>query len=192
MKRYYMNKVFAKNNGSFEFDSVELDYNVYTYENDEDVIKKLVTKLGGEYELLTRTMIMHPSMHVMIPVMVFTKQFASCKEDEMLLGVYSSVKDSSLSVEKFYKVLQLLNWSKLLNGTDFTFHIAEKDTIRGFVGSSMDEDKNNIVIEGHYLIATFESWEYFHRMDENFEVMNFEYIYLHMIDGTWKILIKVY
>lgn len=192
MKRYYMNEVFAKNNGSFEFDSVESDYNVYTYENDEDVIKKLATKAGGEYELLTRTMIMHPSMGFRIPVMVFTKPFASCKEDEMLLGVYSSVKDSTLSVEKFYKVLQLLNYSKLVNGTDFTFCIAEKDTIRGFVGSSMDEDKNNIVIEGHYLIATFESWEYFHRMDENLEVMNFEYIYLHMIDDTWKILIKVY
>lgn len=133
MKRYYMNEVFAKNNGSFEFDSVESDYNVYT-----------------------------------------------------------SVKDSTLSVEKFYKVLQLLNYSKLMDGTEFTFQIAEKDTIRGFVGSSMDEDKNNIILDGHYLIATFESWEYFHRMDENFEVMNFEYIYLHMIDGTWKILIKVY
>lgn len=187
-----MNKVFAKNNGSFEFDSVESDYNVYTYENDEDVIKKLATKLGGEYELLTRTMIMHPSMGIRIPVMVFTKSFASCKEDEMLLGVYSSVKDSTLSVEKFYKVLQLLNYSKLVNGTDFTFHIAAKDTIRGFVGSSMDEDKNNIILDGHYMIVTFESWEYFHRMNENFEVMNFEYIYLHMIDGTWKILIKVY
>lgn len=190
MKRYYMNEVFAKNNGSFEFGSI--DSNLYTYENDEDVVKKLATKAGGEYELLTRTMIMHPSMGIRIPVMVFTKTFASCKEDEMLLGVYSSVKDSTLSVEKFYKVLQLLNYSKLANGTDFTFCIAEKDTIRGFVGSSMDEDKNNIVIEGHYLIATFESWEYFHRMDENFEVMNFEYIYLHMIDDSWKILIKVY
>ena len=59
-----MNEVFAKNNGSFEFDSVESDYNVYTYENDEDVIKKLATKAGGEYELLTRTMIMHPSMGI--------------------------------------------------------------------------------------------------------------------------------
>lgn len=190
MKRYYMNEVFAKNNGSFEFGPI--DPNVYTYENDEDVIKKLATKAGGEYELLTRTMIMHPSMGIRIPVMVFTKPFASCKEDEMLLGVYSSVKDSTLSVEKFYKVLQLLNYSKLVNGTDFTFHIAEKDTIRGFVGSSMDEDKNNVILDGHYLVATFESWEYFHRMDESFEVMNFEYIYLHMIDGSWKILIKVY
>lgn len=190
MKRYYINEVFAQNDGSFEFGSI--DPNFYTYENDEDVIKKLATKLGGEYELLTRTMIMHPSMHVRIPVMVFTKSFATCKEDEMLLGVYSSVKDSTLSVEKFYKVLQLLNYSKLVNGTDFTFHIAAKDTIRGFVGSSMDEDKNNIILDGHYMIVTFESWEYFHRMNENFEVMNFEYIYLHMIDGTWKILIKVY
>lgn len=117
---------------------------------------------------------------------------ALTKWREMFQGVYSSEKDSTLSIEKFYKILQLLNYSKLVNGTDFTFHIAEKDTIRGFVGSSLDEDKNNIVLEGHYLIATFESWEYFHRMDENFEVMNFEYIYLHMIDGTWKILIKVY
>lgn len=187
-----MNKVFAKNNGSFEFDSVESDYIVYTYEKDEDVIEKLATKLGGEYKLLTRTMIMHPSMGIRIPVMVFTKSFASCKEDEMLLGVYSSVKDSTLSVEKFYKVLQLLNYSKLVNGTDFTCQIAAKDTIRSFVGSSMDEDKNNIILDGHYMIVTFESWLYFHRMDEKFEVMNFEYIYLNMIDGTWKILIKVY
>ena len=185
-----MNEVLAKNDGSFEFGSI--DPNVYTYENDEDVIKKLASKLGGEYELSTRTMVMHPSMSVRIPVMVFTKTFVSCEEDEMLLGVYSSVKDSTLSIEKFYKVLQLLNYSNLVNGTDFTFCIAEKDTIRGFVGSSLDEDKNNIVIEGHYLIATFESWEYFHRMDKNFEVMNFKYIYLHMIDGSWKILIKVY
>lgn len=98
----------------------------------------------------------------------------------------------ALSIEKFYKILQLLNYSKLVNGTDFTFHIAEKDTIRGFVGSSMDEDKNYMVLDGHYLIATFESWEYFNRMDEKFEGMDFDYIYLHMIDGSWKILIKVY
>lgn len=189
MKRYYMNEVIAKN-GSFEFGHI--DPNVYTYENDEGVIKKLATKAGGEYELLTRTMVRHPSMGIRIPVMIFTKPFASCKEDEMFLGVYSSVKDSTLSIEKFWKVLVLLNYSKLRNGTDFTFHIAEKDTIRGFVGSSLDEDKNNIVLDGHYLIATFESWEYFHRIDESFETMNFEYIYLHMIDGSWKILIKVY
>lgn len=56
----------------------------------------------------------------------------------------------ALSIEKFYKILQLLNYSKLVNGTDFTFHIAEKDTIRGFVGSSMDEDKNNIVLNWLY------------------------------------------
>lgn len=185
-----MNEVIAKN-GSFEFGPID-DQNVYTYENDEDVIKKLATKAGGEYELLTRTMVRHPSMGVRIPVMIFTKPFASYKEDEMFLGVYSSVKDSTLSIEKFWKVLVLLNYSKLRNGTDFTFHTAEKDTIRGFVGSSLDEDKNNIVLEGHYLIATFESWEYFHRIDASFETMNFEYIYLHMIDGSWKILIKVY
>lgn len=185
-----MNEVIAKN-GSFEFGPID-DPNVYTYENDEDVIKKLATKAGGEYELLTRTMVRHPSMGIRIPVMIFTKPFASCKEDEMFLGVYSSVKDSTLSIEKFWKVLVLLNYSKLRNGTDFTFHIAEKDIIRGFVGSSLDEDKNNIVLDGHYLIATFESWEYFHRIDESFETMNFEYIYLHMIDGSWKILIKVY
>lgn len=113
-------------------------------------------------------------------------------KEEMFQGGYSSEKDSTLFMEKIFKILQLLNYSKLLNGTDFTFDIARKDTIKSFVGSSMDENKDNIVLEGHYLIATFESWEYFNRMDKNFEVMNFDYIYLHMIDGTWKILIKVY
>lgn len=114
------------------------------------------------------------------------------QKPKMFQGVCPLEKNSTLSIEKFYKVLQLLNYSKLVNGTDFTFHIAEKDTVRGFVGSSLDEDKNYIVLNGHYLIATFESWEYFNRMDENFEGMDFDYIYLHMIDGTWKILIKVY
>lgn len=187
-----MNEVFAQKDGSFEFGPIEQVYNEYTYESDEDVIAKLASKLGGEHELLTRTMIRHPTMGVRIPVMVFTKAFGTSPEDNMLLGVYSSVKDTSLSVEKFYKVLQMLNYSKLCNGTDYTFCIAENDTIRGFVGSTMDEDKNILILNGHYLIATFESWEYFHRMDMNFESMNFEYTYLHMVDGSWKILIKVY
>ena len=100
------------------------------------------------------------------------------QKPKMFQGVCPLEKDSTLSIEKFYKVLQLLNYSKLVNGTDFTFHIAEKDTVRG--------------LDGHYLIATFKSWEYFNRMDENFKGMDFDYIYLHMIDGTWKILIKVY
>lgn len=186
-----MNEVFALKDGTYEFGPLE-DNNLYTYENDEDVIKELATKLGGEYELIDRAMVMHPTMGIRIPVMIFTKLFARCESDKMLLGVYTTTKDDTLSVQKFFSVCRMVEYSSLVNDTTVTFACAEIDTVRAFVGSSWDEEKNNIILEGHYMVVSFKTWEYFHRLDQHFETMNFEYIYLHMMDETWKMIIKVY
>lgn len=105
---------------------------------------------------------------------------------------------NELSVQELYKIEELWDLQAKVQGDIYIQHFnCCGDTIKTLFCSDYMEEKNKVFLAGHYIVASFDNWCSFNRAMKNVEsvLLNTDFnkfFHLHGIDGTWRIIVKVY
>lgn len=100
----------------------------------------------------------------------------------------------NLSAKELYVIISF-TMSMIRENKNISMDMLNIDNacLRNIVGSSLLEFKNDIYLNGHYIIIHFRCHEDFKYMiNSSIDNTDINYIWTHTIDDMWHIFIRVY